>query len=334
MTRTEGPKPGVLVTGATGFIGGALVDALLRTGYQVVCLVRHTSDIRTLRKLPVRLLVGDLENLETIKEDIRGIRTVFHVAGIIKAAKREEYFRVNQLGTRRLLETLADHCPDINRFIHLSSLAAAGPSREDQGLKEDAESNPISWYGESKLRSEQEVLEFAKSFRVTILRPSAVYGPRDRETLLIFRMIKRGLLLTPGRFKRRFSLIHVGDLAAALIGFGAQENPSGEIFFISHPEICTWEQVGSAIGRALGKSYRKIAFPEKIAVLAGFTGDLWGRWSGRPATLNGQKVMELLQQSWICDSSKAWARLGFSPTFDLENGIRDTVRWYQDHGWL
>jgi nucleoside-diphosphate-sugar epimerase len=334
MASAETLKPGVLVTGATGFVGSALVNALLRTGYPITCLVRSISDTRALRKLPVRLLVGDLESPGAMQEDLRGIRTIFHIAGAIKAVDREGYLRANQIGTRRLLETLANNCPDADRFIHLSSLAAAGPSPENRGLKEDEKQNPISWYGESKLKSEQEVLKFANVFRVTILRPSAVYGPRDRETLLMFRMIKRGLLFTPGRFTRRFSLIHVDDLSAALIGFSEKENPSGEVFFISRPEIYTWEQVAGAIALALGRSYRRVAFPKKIAVLAGFAGDLWGRWSGRPATLNSQKVKELLQPSWICDSSKAWTHLEFRPKIDLESGIRDTVRWYQEHGWL
>jgi nucleoside-diphosphate-sugar epimerase len=334
MESTETLKSGVLVTGATGFVGSTLVKALLKAGYPVTCMVRRTSDTRDLRKLPVRLWVGDLEKPGAAQDDLRGIRTVFHIAGAIKAVDRQEYLRVNQIGTRRLLETLAKNCPDVDRFIHLSSLAAAGPSPENRGLKEGEKQGPISWYGESKLKSEEEVLKFANAFRVTILRPSAVYGPRDRETLLMFRMIKRGFLFTPGRFTRRFSLIHVDDLSAALIGFNEHENPSGEVFFLSRPEIYTWEKVAGAIAQAMGRSYRQVAFPKKLAVLAGFTGDLWGRWSGRPATLNSQKIKELLQPSWLCDSSKAWTHLGLRPKIDLESGIRDTVRWYQEHGWL
>jgi dihydroflavonol-4-reductase len=334
MTLDKNSKRKALVTGATGFVGGWLVDLLLRKGCQVTCLVRKAGNSQALQQIPVRLVIGDLENRKAIRDAAQGIDTVYHVAGTIKATNREEYFRINQLGTRSLLETLAEAAPGLKRFIHISSLAAAGPSLGEHGLTEEDKPNPISWYGESKLQSEQEALKFAKSFRVTILRPSAVYGPRDRETLMIFRMIKRGCLFTPGRFIRRFSLIHVNDLAAAIVKAGEQDISSGEIFFISRRESYTWEEVGRAIARALGRNYRQIAIPKSIAVMAGHAGDLWNSMSRKPATLNTEKIKELLQPSWLCNPSKAWTLLGLTPEIDLVRGMEDTVGWYRTHGWL
>jgi dihydroflavonol-4-reductase len=334
MIQTEDRDSRVLVTGATGFVGGRLVEALLRNGSSVTCLVRKNSDTRTLQKLPVRLVVGDLEDTEAIREAARGIQTIYHVAGAIKAAGREQYLRINQFGTRHLLEVAAETNPDLGRFIHVSSLAAAGPSRAGRGLTEEDNPNPISWYGESKLKGEQEALKYARSFQVSILRPSAVYGPGDRETLLIFRMIKRGCLFTPGRARRQFSLIHVDDLTAALIHASRQDTPSGEVFFISRPESFTWEEVGRAIALALGRKYRSLAFPRSIAIMAGFAGDLWVKLSGKPATVTSQKLKELLEPSWVCNPLKAQTMMGFSTKIDLENGIRSTAQWYKDHGWL
>jgi len=324
----------VLVTGATGFVGGNLVEALLKKGYSVACLARSTSDTRYLRNMPVRLIAGDLENSAKWKDAIGGIETVFHCAALIKAANREEFFRANQLGTRRLLEALSEGNPSLRHFIHLSSLAAAGPSSPDRRLLETDKPNPISWYGESKLESEHEVLKYTDSFRVAILRPSTVYGPRDRGTLLLFRMVKMGCLCTPGRFRRRFSLIHVNDLTDAIIRAAETDIPSGEVFFVSRPESHTWDEVGRAIAEAFGKKYRRIAFPAAIARTAGSAGDLWSFLTGRPATVSSQKVKELLQASWTCDPSKASARLGFNPRIDLESGTSSTVRWYREHGWL
>lgn len=324
----------VLVTGATGFIGYNLVEALLHKGYVITCLVRDTSDTHALQKLSVRLLTGDLEDPSVLRKTNLSIQTVYHIAGAIKAANREQYFRVNQLGTRRLMEVIAETNPKLDRFIHVSSLAAAGPSINGRGLTEEEEPHPISWYGESKLASEQEVLRYANTFPVTILRPSTVYGPRDSETLIIFRMIKHGCLFTPGKSTRRFSLIHVNDLTAAIIAVGERNIPSGETFFLSRFETYTWEDVGRAIARALGKPYRQIAFPKWIAVAAGFAGNARARVTNRPATITTQKVKELLQPSWLCNSSKARTCFGFNPTIDLERGIKQTVRWYQDQGWL
>jgi nucleoside-diphosphate-sugar epimerase len=282
----------------------------------------------------VRLVTGNLNDAASIRQATRGVQVVYHLAGLIKAAGRQDYLRANQAGTRHLLEALTETAPDLTRFVHMSSLAAAGPSTGSRGLVEKDASNPISWYGESKLLSEREVLKFSNQFPVTILRPSAVYGPHDRETLLAFRMINHGCLLTPGRLIRQFSLIHVHDLTAACIQAGEYGTPTGSIYFISRPEIYTWEDIGRAIARELGKRYRQISFPQWLAAAVGSAGDAWARMTGQAATLNSQKVRELLQVSWICNPAKAQAELGFNPTIDLDSGIRETVRWYQSQGWL
>jgi len=326
-------KPAVLVTGATGFVGGNLVRKLLGKGYPVKCLVRSTSNTSALEKLPVQLLVADLGKPSGLKTAVQQVETVYHVAGAIKAANREAYLQANKFGTRRLLESLSDSS-SIRRFVHVSSLAAAGPSPNGICLAEDQTPNPISWYGESKLESEKEALNFSKAFQVAVLRPSAVYGPGDRETLMLFRMIKRGCLFTPGRFKRRFSLIHVDDLSDAMILAGEKAIPSGEIFFVSREEIHTWDEVGRTIARELGKTYRRVAFPKFVAQLAGIAGDLCSSMSGRAGTVNSQKVKELLQPCWLCNSTKARKLLGFDPQVDLDSGIRGTVQWYKSRDWL
>ena len=334
MMQTDSSDRNVFVTGATGFVGRNLVEALLQRGCRVTCLVRKSSDTRFIRRPGVRLVVGDMNDPASIRQAVEGVHAVYHLAGLIKAAGREHFLKVNREGTRLLLEVLAGAAPDLTRFVHMSSLAAAGPSTGNIGLKEEDKPNPISWYGESKLLSEREVLEFSTAFPATILRPSAVYGPHDGETLLAFRMIRRGCLLTPGRLVRRFSLIHVHDLVHACIRAMENNTRTGSIYFVSRPEIYTWEDVGQAIARALGKPYRQISLPRWLAEAVGRAGDLWAGATGRAATLSSQKVRELLQTSWLCDSSKANAELGFSPSIDLDQGINETVRWYRSQGWL
>jgi len=327
-------KESVLVTGATGFVGRNLVDALLNRGYAVRCLVRGAGKARELEERGAQLVLGDINDARAVRKAAGGVRTVFHLAALIKAAGREDYVRVNQTGTRILLEALAEVSPDLTRFIHMSSLSAAGPSRGDGPLVEEEKPRPVSWYGESKLLSEEEVRRFAGAFPVTVLRPSAVYGPYDTETLLIFRMVQRGCLVTPGRFIRRFSLIHVRDLVSACIRAAECPTPSGEVFFISRPEVYTWGDVGRTIADKLGKKYRQCSFPRWIAEAIGYAGDLWAGATGKPATLNSQKIRELLQPSWTCNPTKAKTVLGFSPEIDLDYGMNETARWYKSRGWL
>jgi dihydroflavonol-4-reductase len=322
------------VTGATGFVGGNLVEMLLKRGCSVTCLIRNSDKAQPLKKPGIRLVVGDLNDPAALQDAARGVDTVFHIAGAIKAASRQQFIEANQYGTRRLLEAVARVNPNLSRFVHLSSLSAAGPSKNGHALDENEKPNPISWYGESKLKSEQEVSGFSNVLPVTILRPSAVYGPRDRETLIIFRMIKRGWMFTPGTVSRRFSLIHVDDLGEACIRAGEIKTPSGEIFFISRPEAYCWEDVGNAIAKALKKRYIHISLPQWTALVAGIAGDLWTRATGRITTINSQKTRELLQPFWLCDSSKARLHLEFSPAIELKKGIQETADWYIEEGCL
>jgi dihydroflavonol-4-reductase len=324
----------VLVTGATGFVGRNLVEALKKQGCCITCLVRDSNKSHIIQKAGVHPIIGDLNDKAALRKAVQGIDVVFHIAGAIKASKLRQYLEANQFGTRRLLEAVAEFNPNLSRFVHMSSLSAAGPSNNMHSLTEGEMPKPISWYGESKLRSEQEVLQFSKAIPATILRPSAVYGPRDMETLLIFRMIKRGFMFTPGAPSRRFSLIHVDDLADACIKAAEVNTPSGEIYYISRPEAYEWQDFGNAISRALEKRFVCIPFPPWIALAAGMAGDLWSLSTGRLATVNSQKVKELLQPGWLCDSSKAKSNLGFSPIINLENGVLETSNWYRDHGFL
>jgi dihydroflavonol-4-reductase len=334
MERRAADGNNALVTGATGFIGGNLVDALLDRGYSVTCLVRKSSNTGTLRNFPVRFVEGSLSEPAALRDAVEGTDAVFHLAGLTKAKSREQFFQINHEGTLSLLEALAESGNSRVRFIHASSLAAAGPSDRDRPRTEAAPPSPVSWYGESKLAAEREVLKYTNAFPVTILRPSAVYGPGDRDIYMVFRMIQRGCLIMPAGTHRTFSLVHVHDLVGALIRAAESSLPSGEIYNISRPEVYEWEDVGRAIAEELGKRYRSVSFPQWLALSAGMAGNFYSRVTGKLVALNVQKVREILQPAWTCDTTKAQTLMGFNPTIGLKAGIRSTVRWYRQQGWL
>ncbi len=205
----------VLVTGGTGLVGSHLVELLLRKGHAVTCLVRDPERLRWLGGMDVDLVQGDCSQPGSLVPAVRGASIVFHLAGLTKAIHARDYYRVNHLGTRNILEACARHNPGIEKFVLVSSHAAAGPSRDGRPVKETDVPGPVSDYGRSKLLAEEEALRYKNELPVVILRPSAVYGPRDADMYELFRWAARGLTLEIRGGERYFNLCYVEDLAAA-----------------------------------------------------------------------------------------------------------------------
>ena len=201
-----------LVTGATGFIGSHLVEALLDKNVEVRCLVRPNSNRRWLEDREVEYCVGDCRDYDSLPAAVSGVDCVFHLAGVVRARKYQDYFLSNSTGTRNLLQACLQKNPGLDRFVLVSSQAAAGPSPDGQPLKESDAARPISAYGWSKLMAEKEVLEKKNDLPVVVVRPSPVYGPRDRDFHSLFKMIKLGLRPVIGREERYIHLTYVQDV--------------------------------------------------------------------------------------------------------------------------
>ena len=218
-----------LVTGATGFIGSYLAEALLKRGYEVTCIARSTSSLRWIEHLDLKYIHCDLADVDRCADHVRGFDYIFHLAGRTKATKEEEFFTANAVCTGNLARVAAERNPGLSRFVYVSSLAAAGPSSSGMPLKEDCRPMPVSFYGKSKLEGEKSVLRFRHRIPVTIVRPPAVYGPRDNDFLVMFRMVKKGIF--PYWGKGLYSMLYVEDLVTGIILSAEKKEAEDKTFF-------------------------------------------------------------------------------------------------------
>ena len=325
----------VFITGSTGFIGSHLVEACLRRGDEVRCLIRKTSNKRWLEGLDVHYHTGEIVKKESLEGAFRDIDIVYHLASLTKALRPEQYYQVNTEGTRNVLEVCQRENPGLKRFVLVSSLAAAGPSPSETPIDETWPPEPITDYGKSKLEAEKIAAKFQDRLPITIVRPPAVYGPRDHDVYLQFRMIRKGWLFFVGRQDQLVSLVYAPDLAGAMIELAECEKARGRTYFVSNPKPYRWSEVSSEIARALKKEkLRKVAVPLVIVdIIARMAGGI-AFLTRKPALLNRQKMIELRQPCWACRSSRLERDTGFSCPTTLEQGISKTARWYLENGWL
>ncbi len=325
------------VTGATGFIGSHLVESLLQKGFTVRVLVRKTSRLQWLEGLKIEPIYGDLcleESSEAVQSGLKGVHYVFHLAGSIHAPSRNHYFRINVEGTKRLLQAAAQASTDLKKFIFVSSQSAGGPSQENRGVREDDPPCPVSYYGESKLAAEREVLGFSKRFPVVILRPPTIYGPRETRVLAAFQMVKRGIALAPGHRLKHVSFCYVSDLVDAMERAATQSQPNGRCYNAAGEKSYEWSEFIAAIGEALNRRYTLCRIPDPILFLFGACGSVYSGVTGRPPLFTWQKVKEFVQNSWVIDGTRIREELGWRENFTLEEGMKRTAAWYQKVGWL
>ncbi len=325
----------VLITGATGFIGGHLAERLVRKGDRVSCLVRASSSLRWLKDLPLEYNKGEVTDPSSLIEAVRGIEVIYHLASVTKAVRPDDYYRINAGGTRNLLDACRRAGPGLRRFILVSSLAAVGPSTHALPLDEDSPPHPITDYGRSKLEAEQIAAEYHKDFPITIVRPPAVYGPRERDIWFYFRMLKKGLSVSIGSTNQLLSLVYAPDLADALIHLAGCQRAAGETYFVAHPRPRLWSDISEVILKALGRNRAlRLSLPLPIVDVVAWLSEKTCALSGKPALLNRQKMREVRQPFWVCRTEKLQRDAGFVCPTDIENGIPETARWYSEHGWL
>ena len=311
----------VAVTGASGFIGRRLIERLGRDGFAVRVLVHSRAveaDITPDRLTTVKGSIADGGALAAL---VDGVDAVIHLAGLIKARRRQDFFEVNARGVSRLVKAMtAERTPP--KLVLMSSLAAREPG--------------LSSYAASKRCGEAVLLDINHSLSWTVLRPPAVYGPGDRETLSLFRSVQRGVGAMLGGRDARFSLLHVDDLASAVVTTLDHGCADGLILELDDGAAGghSWPSMIEAAAREMDVAVRCIGVPKTGLFLLGHVNRALGLWPGYVPMLTPDKVRELTHRDWLADSRLILAKTAWRPAMPIDRGFPATIAWYRLHSWL
>ena len=314
-----------LITGGTGFIGTHLLEKLSSIGERVRALVRRQATLPP----GVEPVPGDLVTGAGLHDALRDIDTVIHLAGVTKALRADDYYAGNTRATRRLAEAIAGRGM---RFVHVSSVAAIGPSLDGVPLSEDAAPHPLTHYGKSKLAAEHAVRELTPD--AVIVRPAVVYGPRDTDVFQLLKSISRGLVLEIAGGERFFSAIYVKDLVEGILAAVRSPRAPGRDYFLAHPKPLSWTDLSTAAADIMRRTPRVLTIPLPLATAVGACAELVARITGKPGILSREKIAEARCRYWTCDASHATAELGFTAATSMGAGLAETLAWYKEAGWL
>ncbi|HVO83554.1 MAG TPA: SDR family NAD(P)-dependent oxidoreductase [Syntrophobacteria bacterium] len=302
----------VAVTGATGFIGGALAQRLATAGWRIRVLVRPTSTRGRLAGVAADLVVGDLGDLDSLRRFVYQADAVVHCAGAVRGASQAHFDRVNVEGVARLVHAAASEHP-APRFLLISSLAAREPG--------------LSAYAASKRRGEEVLVADGGMMPWAVLRPPAVYGPGDRELLPLFRWMARGIAPVLGSGNARFSLLYVEDLAEAVVRWLSGGTAVQRTFELDdcRPGGYTWTDVVDIMKTLRSRSVIPVRVPALLLQVLAFVNLVAARVIGYKPMVTPGKVRELRHPNWVCDSAAFMGATGWSPKVSLEEGLRRTL---------
>jgi len=284
----------------------------------------------------MELCQGDVTDLESLRKAVKGVKVVYHLAGLLRGADFSAYKRVNAEGTRNVCRAVEGE-KGCRRLVYVSSLSAAGPSPLGGEINETMPCHPVSFYGQTKRMGEEIALSYNKKFAVTILRPSAVYGPRETDIFEYFKMVRQGLVVNGGDGSQRVSFIYVEDLVDAILLAGHSARARGQIYFVSDGKSLDWNELSAQIGWELKKSYKTFNVPLGIVRIVASLGDLFAGMTGKsflPPIVSGDKLKEGAAPGWVCSNGKIRRELRFRPRVDIRAGIHKAAEFYRSAGWL
>lgn len=323
----------VLITGGSGFLGYHLILAAIEKNMEVYAAVRQKSNTEHLKGLPVKFIYLDYENIDSLKIELSaiGFDYIIHAAGITKANSAEEYNHINADYTSNLAKAAEHLNGQVKRFVLISSLAALGPEVHNKFITEATNPNPVTNYGRSKLKAENNLSEI--NISSTILRPTAIYGPRDKDLFLVSSYLNKGVDAYIGRSPQHLSFVHARDVANVAVKSLGMENANG-VYNISDGNVYTRYDFADIAKSILGKKPVRIHIPVSIVRSLLFIVENVNKLGNKASVVSREKLNELLAESWACDISKAKKDLAYTPGFNLQSGLEETISWYKASKWL
>ena len=332
----------ILVTGASGFIGSFIVEEALQKGMEVWAAVRASSSRQWLQDRRIHFIELDFRSQARLEEQLGNHRFdyVVHAAGVTKCLDKQDFFRTNTEGTKNLVRALMAVQMPLKRFVYLSSLSVFGAIREQQpyeAIRESDTPQPNTAYGQSKLLAEQflDSLNTAdSSFPYVILRPTGVYGPREKDYYLMAKSIKAHSDFAVGFRRQDITFVYVRDGVQAVF-LALDHGQTGRKYFLSDGQVYQSSTFSDLIRRELGSPWWiRITAPVWLLRVVTFCGEHIGRLTGNISALNNDKYHILRQRNWRCDIQPAVDELGYHPQYQLPEGVKETISWYKQQGWL
>ncbi len=334
----------ILITGASGFIGSFIVEEALRRGFDTWAAMRGSSSKQFLTDDRIHFIQLNLSSQEDLERQLAGhtFDYVVHAAGVTKCLDTADFFRINTEGTKNLVSALLKLQMPLKRFVYISSLSIFGAIREKQPYREIRETDtpqPNTAYGKSKLEAERWLDELqstieGENFPYVVLRPTGVYGPRERDYFLMAKSIKQHSDFAVGYRQQDITFVYVQDVVQAVF-LACEKGRTGRKYFLSDGEVYQSSTFSNLIRKELGNPWWiRITAPIWVLRVVTFFGDKIGHMTGKISALNNDKYHILKQRNWRCDIQPAIEELGYKPEYTLERGVPLTIKWYKDNGWL
>ena len=328
----------ILITGASGFIGSFIVEEALRQGFETWAVVRKSSSRSFLQDERIHFIELNLSSEEQLKEQLKEHQFdyVVHAAGVTKCLHKEDFFRINTEGTKNLVRALIALQMPLKRFVYISSLSIMGAIREEQPYQEIRESDkaqPNTAYGKSKIEAE-EWLDTVKGLPYVILRPTGVYGPRERDYFMMAKSIQAHTDFAVGFKQQDITFVYVTDVVQAVF-LALEKGQTGRRYFLSDGEVYQSSTFSDLIRKELGNPWWiRITAPIWLLRVITFCGEYIGYMTGKVTALNNDKYYIMRQRNWRCDIEPARQELGYAPKVKLAEGVHRSIQWYKENGWL